>query len=71
MSRSDARECLRSFGAAAEVVERLYPGWELCAIPRSLSNEINGGAYITLRLRRRREGAPEPWKRARRMKKIL
>ena len=71
MSRSDARECLRSFGAAAEVVERLYPGWELCAIPRSLSNEINGGAYITLRLRRRREGEPEPWKRARRMKKIL
>ena len=73
MTRSDAHRCLDSFGAAAEVARRLYPGWELCAIPRSIANDLNGGAYITLRLRRRgtRSHGSARGARTRRKRKIL
>lgn len=52
MSKRDAATCAGSFAGAAAVVEKLYPGWELVSLPREMENEVNGGYYVTLRLRR-------------------
>lgn len=52
MTKRDAAACAASFGGAMSVVEKLYPGWELVSLPREIENEVNGGYYITLRLRR-------------------
>lgn len=53
MTKRDAAACAGSFGGAAAVVEKLYPGWELVSLPREMENEVNGGYYVTLRLRRK------------------
>jgi len=53
MTKRDAAVCAGSFAGAAAVVEKLYPGWELVSLPREMENEVNGGYYVTLRLRRK------------------
>lgn len=53
LTKRDAAACVASFGAAKEVAAKLYPEWELMSRPRDMINEINGGYYITLRLRKK------------------
>lgn len=49
ISRQQAIEICKLADSAKDMIERLYPGYELGAL-RSLYNEINGGYYTAIRL---------------------